>query len=110
MHNIVVDQSRARQRRPELRLFAGHDSSDPRAGDPLHAAELRPALLAALAALTPQQREVVVLRYFDDRSEAEVAGLLGVSAGTVKSAASRAVARLREQPGLASLFTTTDSR
>ena len=108
MHNIVVDQSRARQRRPELPLFAGHDSGDLRAGDRLHAVELRPALLAALAALTPQQREVVVLRYFDDRSEAEVAELLGVSAGTVKSAASRAMARLREQPGLASLFTTTD--
>jgi RNA polymerase sigma-70 factor (sigma-E family) len=110
MHNIVIDQSRARQRRPpELQLFAGHDASDPRAADPLHAAELRPALLAALGTLTPQQREVVVLRYFDDRSEAEVAQLLGVSAGTVKSAASRAMARLREQPGLAALFSTSDS-
>jgi DNA-directed RNA polymerase specialized sigma24 family protein len=49
----------------------------------------------------------VVLRYFDDRSEAQVAELLGVSAGTVKSTASRAVAQLRLQPGLTALFAAT---
>ena len=68
------------------------------------AVELRPALLAALNTLTPQQRAIVVLRYFDDRSENEVADLLGVSAGTVKSTASRAVAQLRAQPALIALF------
>jgi RNA polymerase sigma-70 factor (sigma-E family) len=110
MHNIVIDQSRARQRRPpEAELFASYDSGDVRAGDPLTAVELRPALLAALGTLTPQQRAIVVLRYFDDRSEAEVAELLGVSAGTVKSTASRAVARLRDHPGLAALFTASDT-
>lgn len=109
MHNVVIDQSRARQRRPsELQLFASHDSSDPRAGDPLAAVELRPALLAALATLSPQQRAIVVLRYFDDRSEAEVADLLGIAPGTVKSTASRAVARLRAEPGIAALLATTD--
>lgn len=76
MHNLVIDQARARQRRPrELELFATHDSGDPRSADPLAAVELRPALLAALGTLTAQQRSIVVLRYFDDRSEAEVAGL-----------------------------------
>jgi RNA polymerase sigma-70 factor (sigma-E family) len=111
LHNIVIDRARAQQRRPaELRLFPTHDSSDPRSGDPLAAVELRPVLLAALGTLTAQQRAVVVLRYFDDRSEAEVAGLLGVSPGTVKSTASRAVAQLRVQPGLTALFTTTTDR
>ena len=99
MHNIVIDQARARKRRPR-ELFAVHDRGDPRAGDPVTAAELRPALLAALGTLTLQQRTVVVLRYFDDLSENEVAELLGVSPGTVKSTASRAVAQLRTQPGL----------
>ena len=110
MHNIVIDQTRARQRRPaELQLFAATDSGDPQAGDRLTAVELRPALLTALAALTTQQRAIVVLRYFDDRSEADVAELLGISAGTVKSTASRAVAALRTQSGLASLLATCDT-
>jgi RNA polymerase sigma factor (sigma-70 family) len=109
MHNIVIDQSRARQRRPpELQLFASHDRGDPRAGDRLDAVELRPVLLAALDTLSPQQRAIVVLRYFDDHSEAEVADLLGVSPGTVKSTASRGVARLRAQPELAALLATSD--
>src|SRR5579863_8156745 len=109
LHNIVIDQNRARSRRPaELALFDAFDSGDPRAGDPLRAVELRPALLGALSTLTPQQRAIVVLRYFDDRSEAEVADLLGVSAGTVKSTASRAVAQLRTQPALAALFSPSD--
>jgi DNA-directed RNA polymerase specialized sigma24 family protein len=55
MHNIVIDQARARQRRPR-ELFAGLDHTDPRAGDPVTAAELRPVLLAALGTLTLQQR------------------------------------------------------
>ena len=80
LHNIVVDRARSQQRRPrELSLYPAADSSDPRSGDRLAAVELRPALLAALGTLAPQQRAIVVLRYFDDRSEAEVAALLGVS-------------------------------
>ncbi len=110
LHNIVIDQDRAKRRRPaELPLLAVRDDGDARAGDRLAAIELRPALLAALHTLTQQQRAIVVLRYFDDRSEAEVADLLGVSAGTVKSTASRAVAQLRTQPRLAALFTTSDT-
>jgi RNA polymerase sigma-70 factor (sigma-E family) len=110
MHNLVIDQARARGRRPrELQLSLSHDSGDPRSGDPLAAAELRPALIAALATLTAQQRSIIVLRYFDDRSAAEVAGLLGISVGTVKSTASRAVAQLRASPVIAALFASTDS-
>jgi len=110
MHNIVVDQARARARRPrELRLFDGGEKIDPRTADPHHAVEVWPSLRAALDSLTVQQRTVLVLRYLDDRSEAEVASLLGISVGTVKSTASRAIAHLREFPGLAASFTTTDS-
>lgn len=108
MHNIVIDQARARQRRPrELGLSQAFDSSDPRSGDAAAAVELRPVLFAALDTLTAQQRAIVVLRYFDDRSENEVADILGVSPGTVKSTASRAVAQLRAQPELIELFTPT---
>ena len=110
MHNIVIDQTRARARRPhELRLFDTSEKLDPRSADPHHAVEVWPSLRAALDSLTVQQRTVLVLRYLDDRSEAEVAELLGISIGAVKSTASRAIAQLRGFPGLAAIFTVTDS-
>ena len=58
--------------------------------------ETRDELLDALAQLTPRQRAVLVLRYFNDLTEAQVAEVLGCSPGTVKSNASRGLARLRE--------------
>jgi RNA polymerase sigma-70 factor (sigma-E family) len=53
-------------------------------------------LYRALAALPPRQRAVLVLRYFLDLPEAEVAAALQCSRGTVKSTASRGLARLEE--------------
>ncbi|MGL5850749.1 MAG: sigma-70 family RNA polymerase sigma factor, partial [Phycicoccus sp.] len=59
------------------------------------AVEEREALRAALLALPLGQRQVVVLRHVEDRSVAEVAALLGVTEGAVKSQSSRGLARLR---------------
>lgn len=53
-------------------------------------------LMAALATLPPRQRAVLVLRYFLDLPEAEVAAALKCSLGTVKSTASRGLARLEQ--------------
>jgi RNA polymerase sigma-70 factor (sigma-E family) len=109
LHNVVIDQARARERRPaQVELEQARDDGDPRAQDRVAAVEVRPVLLAALRALAPQQRAVVVLRYFDDRSESEIADLLGIAPGTVKATASRAMALLRQQPGISGLLTATD--
>jgi RNA polymerase sigma-70 factor (sigma-E family) len=63
--------------------------------------ELRRDLLTALAALPRGQRAVVVLRYFEDLTEAQTAELLECSVGTVKSQSARALATLRHSPLLA---------
>ena len=55
----------------------------------------RDAIWAAVRALPPRQRAVVVLRYYEDLSETEIAEALGCSRGTVKSQASAAIAALR---------------
>jgi RNA polymerase sigma-70 factor (sigma-E family) len=63
--------------------------------------EDRVALQRALVALAPRQRAVIVLRYYDDLTEAQTADALGISVGTVKSQSRDALRRLREvMPGL----------
>ncbi|MEV6302716.1 SigE family RNA polymerase sigma factor [Actinoplanes sp. NPDC051861] len=57
-------------------------------------------LIGALQALSPRERAVIVLRHFFDASEAEVARELNLSAGTVKSLNSRALAKLRITAGV----------
>lgn len=73
----------------------------PAAGDVAGEVAMRIALRDALKTLTSRQRAVLVLRVYDDLPEAQVARILGCSAGTVKSAMSRALARLRDDPRLA---------
>lgn len=60
----------------------------------------RDALFRALRILTWRERSVVVLRYYEDMTETEIATVLGIAPGTVKSTASRALRKLRDSPEL----------
>jgi RNA polymerase sigma-70 factor (sigma-E family) len=113
--NLAIDGAPGRARRhgeiglPGTARLA--DLRDTRAERALHAIDSRAELLAALAQLPPRQRAVIVLRYWEDLPEAEVAAILGCSAGTVKSTASRGLTRLRralagQQPGQAARGTS----
>ncbi|MGI8696198.1 MAG: SigE family RNA polymerase sigma factor [Mycobacteriales bacterium] len=63
--------------------------------DPYAAADLRDQLARLLPGLPARQRATVVLRFYDDLTEAQTAEALGCSVGTVKSQTSRAITRLR---------------
>jgi RNA polymerase sigma factor (sigma-70 family) len=67
-------------------------------------------LWQAVQALPPRQRAVLVLRFHEDLTEAEVARLLGLPLGTVKSLAHRGLARLRERLGTPDLDPTRATR
>jgi RNA polymerase sigma-70 factor (sigma-E family) len=92
MYHLTVDSWRRRRRRPEV-LASAEPIGQSDGTDALH---LRHALVQALSRLPPRQRAVLVLRYWEQFTEAETAATLGCSVGTVKSTASRGLARLRE--------------
>jgi RNA polymerase sigma-70 factor (sigma-E family) len=87
--NLNIDQWRRRTPTPVEQV----DGADRRNAE--GAVDDRDELVRMLAGLPAQQRRVLVLRYFSDLPEAEVAGLLGITLGAVKSAASRGLASLR---------------
>ncbi|HEX9519081.1 MAG TPA: SigE family RNA polymerase sigma factor [Streptosporangiaceae bacterium] len=92
--NAAADRWRRLRYRREEPLAL--DSVVVPAGDEAGEAADRDVLLRALAMLPPRQRAVLVLRYFQDLSEAQTAAIMGCSIGTVKSQSSRALAKLRE--------------
>ncbi len=99
--HLALDEGKRRsQRRSELGpeatgLLEAHQ--DEAAVRLLGRVETGTDLLGVLRELPPRQRAALVLRYFDDLSEAEVADVMGCSVGTVKSTASRALGRLRRE-------------
>lgn len=75
--------------------------------DEADAVVARHTVVAALSRLPARQRAVIVLRYLDDRSEAQTAAALGCAPGTVKSHTSRALAALRDSSDLLALWSAS---
>ncbi|MFI5675921.1 SigE family RNA polymerase sigma factor [Streptomyces cellulosae] len=106
LYRQQVSRWRLKWRRREVTVAEPPESHEERAGrsDAAAAAELRVVMREALSRLTSRQRTVLVLRYFEDLPEADVARLLGCSVGTVRSTTHRSLARLRSiAPELAAL-------
>jgi RNA polymerase sigma-70 factor (sigma-E family) len=76
--------------------------------DPATEVSLSHSIQASLDRLRPDQRQVLVLRYFADLTESQIAIVLGIAPGTVKSRASRAIAALSEDTSLHNLITRTN--
>lgn len=94
--NAAIDWRRTRGRRAEQSLDVAADLT---AADGTGQVDDRDVLVRALAALAPKQRAVLVMRYWEDAPDAEIAAALNCSTATVRSQASRALARLRELSG-----------
>lgn len=94
LYNLAADGFRRQNRlQRKLRLLRAGTPPPP---DPTAQVDLRDALVRLLLQLPPQQRAVLVLRYWEQLTEAEAAAALGWPEGTVKSATSRGLRRLRE--------------
>jgi RNA polymerase sigma factor (sigma-70 family) len=95
LYNLAADgwrrRGRWRQKLPLLRSEAMASSADDTV-----AVDMRDVLVRLVRQLPPKQRAVIVLRYWEQRTEAETASLLGCSEGTVRSTAARGLQRLRE--------------
>jgi RNA polymerase sigma-70 factor (sigma-E family) len=93
----LVNEHRSTWRRASRHLEVLSDAVPDAGQAPVGYDGEREAVWQFVQGLPPRQRAVVVLRYYEDLSEAEIAELLGISTGTVKSQASRALASLRER-------------
>jgi len=93
LYNESVSGWRRRQRQPAERLSAVPlDSADRPSAD----TATKVTLQRALDRLTPKQRTILVLRFYEDLSERQTADVMGVQLGTVKSQTKHALTRLRE--------------
>ena len=95
MINTLISWRR-RRRVAEVELGGREDLPGP---DEYARVETRHQMLQELRRLPPRTRAILVLRFFEDRTEADIAAILGCSIGSVKSQSSRGLARLRDHIG-----------
>ncbi|WP_432588236.1 sigma-70 family RNA polymerase sigma factor [Streptomyces sp. HD1123-B1] len=98
LHTAVINAARSvlRRRRTARAYTPPHHAQGAPVDERMLLAEEHGEVLDALARLTERQREVLVLRYWSELTEAQIAEALGVSRGTVKSTASRALDTLEK--------------
>jgi RNA polymerase sigma-70 factor (sigma-E family) len=87
-------------RRRRVEEYPTDEIPDQAVADHANTSDLQESMRRAVDRLPQRMRAAVVLRYYEDMTEAEVADVLGVSLGTVKSTVSRAVAKLRDDADL----------
>ena len=95
VRRIMVNENTSLWRRAWKRREHSSDSLPDRGAVDTYDDGMGGELWSFVQTLPPRQRSVIVLRYYEQLSEAEIADVLGVSVGTVKSQASRALAALR---------------
>lgn len=104
VRRIMVNANNSAWRRPWRRrevpgLELVGETADGQVTDP----DATDLLADLVMALPPKQRMVIVLRYYEDLPATDIAELMGISPGTVRSQANRAIATLRTHPDLANL-------
>ncbi|MFF9773125.1 SigE family RNA polymerase sigma factor [Streptomyces sp. NPDC013978] len=103
VRRALLNTRTSQWRKRKVDEFACDELPEPegvQAADPAEQQALHDAMWRAIMKLPARQRAMVVLRYYEDLSEVQTAEVLGVSVGTVKSAVSRALGKLREDPEL----------
>ncbi|MFE3855748.1 SigE family RNA polymerase sigma factor [Streptomyces griseorubiginosus] len=104
VRRALLNTRTSQWRKRKVDEFATDEIPEPETGpgedDPAEQQALHDAMWRAIMKLPARQRAMVVLRYYEDLSEVQTAEVLGVSVGTVKSAVSRALGKLREDPEL----------
>lgn len=100
VRRVMVNANTGRFRKRRVAEHLSAAPPDAATYEPHASLAQRSVLMAELARLPSRQRAIVVLRFWDDLSEKQVASMLGCSVGTVKSQTSKALARLRASPAL----------
>ncbi len=103
VRRTLVNTRTSQWRKRRVDEFVTNELPEPEplpAADPGEQQAVRDAMWQAVLRLPARQRAMVVLRYYEDLSEVRTAEVLGVSVGTVKSAVSRALTKLREDVAL----------
>ncbi|MGW5876789.1 SigE family RNA polymerase sigma factor [Nocardiopsis terrae] len=100
VRRAMVNTQISEWRRTHLDVYPTDEIPEQRVDDPTWRSDLADVVGRAIERLPRRQRATVVLRYYDDLTEAQIAERMGVTIGTVKSTLSRAVDKLRTDADL----------